>query len=135
MIITNSPTPKTINRKLEDSNFEYYLTGSRFFGDNNQDSDTDYMTKDNPGVRKELEALGFKLDDNHDYKDKTTVIVCWHPGDEGSRNGYHVQLVVNVETKLRAQKIIKESLLPVYMATKRNGSTSDLWNFVLSLCE
>ena len=94
--------PYTIHDELRNSKFEFYLTGSRYLGGANDNSDWDYFTQNSPGVRDFLQRLGFKHDLSGYYDDPLIVsVMC--SGD------VHVQLCLNVESKERVQWTLKNN--------------------------
>lgn len=53
------PMPAII-REMEKSDFSFYLTGSRFWGNTHSDSDWDFFTDDCEAVRQWLRQNGFE---------------------------------------------------------------------------
>jgi len=74
-IVANNKT-ETIIDKLEKSKFSFYLTGSKYFGQDTALSDTDYFVEDSCEIRQFLEKLGFEvISATHpDYTNKTLDI-------------------------------------------------------------
>jgi hypothetical protein len=89
---------------MRNSNIEFYLTGSRYFGNVHQDSDWDFFTSYTRETETWLLEQGFKkldsLDDEISYKDSVTISV-WR-----LEKGIDVQLVKSVNQKLKAQQIL-----------------------------
>jgi len=54
------PIPAII-RDMEECNFSFFLTGSRFWGNTHPNSDWDFFVDDSDGVRQWLHAHGFGL--------------------------------------------------------------------------
>lgn len=110
--------------KMENSEFVFYLTGSRFFGGFNPASDWDYFAEDSPEIRKFLYSLGFQEDDNimNQYDDSTIVTVLF-------RNDVQVQLVQNVLLKEAAQTFLSTYAL---MKSTPKEARKYLWNMAIS---
>lgn len=53
------PMPSVI-REMDQSNFSFFLTGSRFWGNTHSNSDWDFFTDDTPEVRRWLSEHGFE---------------------------------------------------------------------------
>ena len=103
-VIVNERHANSVIGKMEGSNFNFYLTGSRFFGGFTPTSDWDYFVKDSPEVRSFLFNIGFyekESDDMTGYDDSTIVSVF-------EQNDIHIQLVKDAELKARAQKLLSE---------------------------
>lgn len=91
-------------RQLEDSPFDFYLTGSRFFQNPNHDSDWDFFVQDSKEVHQWLLKRGFRtLSHAYVYRDKQTLHVFrfrHYPLID-------VQCVHDVRIKRIAQEIIR----------------------------
>ena len=107
----NSEITKTI-REMEDSSIVFYLTGSRFFGSSNDNSDYDFFiqkdTKDKDYV-SELEnfqnelllSLGFRIEAYAEYSsDDSQIVDVWIH----ETLPIHIQVVSNAALKDIAQK-------------------------------
>lgn len=107
-MIPNMPeaTPTMLDT-LKNSKFEFYLTGSQFFGGAESDSDWDFFAQDSPDVWDYLHALKFVWVPNEGYKDATSV---FYYRDRVTDTAYHIQLVPDVAHKLRAQMMLKPFL-------------------------
>ena len=96
-----------IIKSLTDSPFQFYLTGSRFFGGATRDSDWDFFTKYTPEVLGYLSAMGFEKDFDSSYDDPSVDAVyygyCEH---QGHRVKVDVQLVNDAYAKLEVQKAL-----------------------------
>jgi len=86
---------------IVNSKFEFYLTGSRYFGTEKEGSDYDFFVLDSVELRDFLENNGFRKVKETGYKDTNTVNVYIH--DEYR---IHIQIVVDVKKKLEIQKIL-----------------------------
>lgn len=102
-MIPNMPTTKkTMLDKIQESEFFFYLTGSRFFGYSGPRSDWDFFCEKRPGLLAWLSQNGFTYVPSSNYKDATEVYYfCDFDGTE-----YHIQIVENAALKLRAQDIL-----------------------------
>ncbi len=81
----------------------FYLTGSRAFGTEHEQSDWDFFTADDPDTEELLIKMGFKIliqDDAVAYKDEITNKVLRHAF------GVDVQLVEDYALKLRVQNVL-----------------------------
>jgi hypothetical protein len=85
--------------KLQQSNFNFYLTGSRFFETAKAESDYDFFVEASREVRRFLQSLGFFMDWSADYLEEV-----W-----AHSSHIHVQLVGDAEDKLAAQELIQEN--------------------------
>lgn len=99
-----SPVIVPVFLQMETSEFSFHLTGSRYFGGVHQDSDYDFMVEDSPEVQQFLRVLGFKKLEIDCYDDAaTSVVFNWSQG----KQSVDVQCVKGLETKLRAQELLK----------------------------
>lgn len=101
--------------------FEFFGTGSRFFGFAHKESDWDFFTLDCPGVRKFLLDNGFEIDHDATYDDPTVVSV--YRKYESGTTHVDIQLVSNLEQKLLVQRILKNKFprgLPGDKEAKKN---------------
>jgi len=115
--------------EMENSNQEFYLTGSRFFGTHNENSDWDFFTEDCPEVRKELENLGF-VEEQNSYSDDLTNKVYVH---QSAR--IHVQCVKNVWAKTVIQDCIAElsNEIPSFLKNASKSRKKWLWQTLVNL--
>lgn len=126
MIYYNRPKESVVSM-MEESDYTFYLTGSRFFGGSNSKSDWDYFVEDSKEVRKFLENTGFWM---MDKEDSTTT----HYGDASmvalySRNDIHIQVVKDAYLKHRAQAFLTRhaNMKSVPKICRRH-----LWNMALN---
>ncbi len=112
------------------SEFKFYLTGSRYFGNYNQGSDHDFFVNNSAEVREFLNKLGFKLVDTVEvqYNDTNTHGVLEL---EVRSIKIHVQLVENASLKHSIQLLILESHL--MYAIKDKGDKRRFWNLCYEL--
>ena len=87
--------------RMEKSHVDFLLTGSRFFNTHNEDSDWDFFIK--PTILPEiLRDLGFGIVEPMTlYEDSNTLRVWEH-----WNLPIHVQVVNDVELKVKAQEIL-----------------------------
>lgn len=87
---------------LMNSQFSFYITGSRYFKTNTPQSDWDFFVEKNEGVEEFLTRQGFFVDNQMSYSDPSISRVYTNPNDN-----VQVQVVFDVELKLLAQTVIK----------------------------
>jgi len=90
--------------EMENSNFKFFLTGSRFFGTHHENSDWDFFVEDSPQIRKVLENWGFVEENKYHYFDMLTNIVYAH-----KQANIHVQCVKNARIKEHIQNSLLET--------------------------
>ena len=105
------------------SDIEFYLTGSRFWGNNTVKSDWDFFTEYSETTLKYLTDKGFKQITETIYEDIETVLVM-------KKDNIDIQLVKNSTKKLKAQMVLK-TLFPNGFSLKYD--TKNRWNAVLSV--
>ena len=114
--------------KMEKSEFQFHLTGSRRFGNHSTLSDWDFFTDDNEEVVRFLCDLGFRVyfEDRYNiYPDSQTVVVLRH-----SAFNIDVQIVKDVETKRMAQDLLLQ-VVGRFMPRKSHELSSerrDIWD-------
>lgn len=93
---------------LHQSNFDFYLTGSRFFLTHTNFSDYDFYTECSGEVVEFLDSLGFVEEARHShyYHADLITIQVFHL----ATTNIHVQLIqpLHLEVKHRAQAVIKQ---------------------------
>lgn len=96
---------KEWKRRMEATSFHFFLTGSRYFGNAQLNSDWDFFCLDSQDVRGWLESIGFNREKyNQSYNDSNCLAV-YYGRFEG--DSVHVQLVKNESRKCWAQNLIK----------------------------
>ncbi len=90
---------------LENSPFKFYLTGSRFFGNNRKSSDYDFFAVYCTDVEEFLQREGFR---------NISLVETNYFGTDGIKGLYRnsnvdVQLVSDPELKARVQEVLKNS--------------------------
>lgn len=101
--------------------FDFFLTGSRYFGTATQTSDWDFFADYSVDLCQWLENSGFRKKSECDYDDTTIVKVY-------SYMGIDVQLVKNKDLKNLAQRVLKKNNL----FGKDKQLNRLLWNAVLA---
>ena len=134
---------------LENSKFEFNLTGSRFFGGASQDSDWDFIACYSQEIEDFLSGLGYKLNEAvQDYLDPMTTKVfskhfCYceeQARDYGHRHFEHhedcqkidIQLCHDHGTKIRVRDFLKESFSGHCLPGDKY-QRSRLWSMVYKL--
>lgn len=104
------PSFYQILKALEDSNsFEFFLTGSRFFGGFTEVSDYDFFTMESSGVEEFLISLGFTLDSDLSYLDDPTFSKVFTFEEENGK--VQVQLI-------RPRELSRKMLIQRLLRTK-----------------
>lgn len=108
---------------LDVSEFDFYLTGSRYFGNVRPKSDWDFFVDDSQKVREFLGSEGFIEQPlwRSEYLDQNTSAVF-------RKNGVDIQLVKDIQMKHVAQEILKKSEATNVMHNKAQHSA--LWKIV-----
>lgn len=89
---------RDIISKMRASEFQFCLTGSRYFGPLRSNADWDFFVQNSPEVRKFLMSLGFEILPSLGYVDSTITCVMRH------FDGFDVQLIKDYKIKKRAQE-------------------------------
>lgn len=104
----SAQSQQNILHAMHISRLEFYLTGSRYFGGAHNNSDTDFFVADIGSAHDFLRYWGFTVESTSYGKaayagyDKQTVMVYKHMDAN-----IHVQVVRDVQVKLKAQLMIK----------------------------
>lgn len=128
---------------LEQSEFEFYPTGSRFFGGVSANSDYDFFVEDTNAVRNFLAMSGFALDRTAYDEDQLITAVCRISPEHGyndeignyvlpGKEGFDIQLVKDIETKRMIQTILKKRYGDNGIPGTKDQKT-ELWNVVLDV--
>ena len=105
---TNTLVPQhyCVLKALEQGPYEFFLTGSRYFGGCRANSDYDFFVQDNEAIEPYLRSLGFVEDDDAQYEDDPSFVkVMTLATAEGV---IQVQLT---KSKLFARKQLMQNLL------------------------
>lgn len=118
MAISNitSILPHTIEYMMK-CEHQFYLTGSRFFGNNTKSSDWDFFVQDSFDVRNWLAINGFKINKNSKYYSDGFCIDVYRKHIQYS-TWIDVQVVSDASLKLKAQDLIKNNVPPVTLLNK-----------------
>lgn len=118
---------------LEESPFQFHLTGSRAFGTHHQNSDWDFFVQDNEDesfgdgtIRVWLTSKGFKMEAEPMYESSNTAYV-YRLGE------VHIQVVHDAEMKSLAQNLLKGSGLLREHFTKQ--TIKKLWDLTFAALE
>lgn len=114
----------TAKEEIEQSQFEFYLTGSRFFETSTLHSDWDYFCEDGFDVRMWLERNGFNKEFGAYYNDQNTMAVY-------QRDNVHVQCVKDVNMKMKIQSEMFDNNMGILLTNKTRSRK--LWQFAYDL--
>lgn len=122
------PTLESVIQNLRNSEFKFYLTGSRFFNTAREDSDWDFFVEDDGiaierSLRSFITEEGFLNETNIEYKDKETVAVWKHITEP-----IHIQIVKDARLKLDAQFLIQSMGLHWQIARDGKAYSKLMWN-------
>jgi len=123
-------TSKHLIHVLENSEYEFYLTGSRYFGTSNPLSDWDFFAEETPQMKKFLIDLGFLPDHAaHDERVLRNHYGLYQSDIQPNILIYglhqvHIQLVTEkyLEEKLEAQKFLLEQGIIKEIWEKTDGT-------------
>jgi len=118
--------------KMELSSWRFYLTGSRYFGTQREDSDYDFFVEEGcyPAFdsSKDLPAWGFEP--MLGSYTNNSILACYHH----PHANVHVQVVIDAAMKRRAQGIIKLMYpCPRLLPSKGSTALKLLWKAALGL--
>jgi hypothetical protein len=127
-MLTGMNTTPEILSKLEQSPFNFTLTGSRFFGGENDNSDYDFFVQkhENKQLTDFLTSLGFTQTYRR-YSDSVTMS-NWVWNRKGQTQ-IHVQIVRDANLKRQAQTILAKSV-NMRMITDK-AIRAYIWNAVI----
>ena len=121
-MIVNQCIVNDVVNELAKSEFEFYLTGSRFFGHNRTDSDFDFFVEHSQEVVEFLHSLGFQKECSA-YNDCSAHSVYCNPVAN-----VHVQVLKNKRAayiKEITQNLMKKhNILPIFV---RNREDERIW--------
>lgn len=136
MIVGNYKTEADkLLAQLEQSEFQFFLTGSRFFGTNNPNSDYDLFCEENPKIEQFLTDLGFvSLKDNFYHGEVTDIntakvfrsLLCVPSID--------VQLVklVDLKVELQTYLLANKIRVPITKSVQRTFWDAEYAKFLLA---
>lgn len=122
MAITNifAILPRPVVKMIE-SEHNFHLTGSRFFGNSTNQSDWDFFIQDSPQVRNWLVANNFKINKNSKYYSDDSCVDVYRYYITDYKIDAHwidVQIVNDVSLKIKAQDLIKLTVPPNALENK-----------------
>jgi hypothetical protein len=103
-MLHNFPISDNVLHQLHASKFDFYLTGSRFFGSANETSDYDFFTP-TTSVVDFLSSLGFNVVCGEYAGDPNCLCVYRYKNDKVQID---IQLVRDLQLKQKVQSLIKE---------------------------
>ncbi len=109
---------------MANSEYKFYLTGSRFFGTQQQNSDWDFFVQKTISIDNDLSGMGFKREEKPSYIDPICDTVWKHP------DGIHVQVVDDGRLKETAQLIIQNNNLLRFALSKTESAL--VWKAVIT---
>jgi len=134
-MLINTPRYVEVLAELANSSFEFHLTGSRFFGYYNPESDWDFFVEaqalyGGSGLLDFLQDAGFYLESSPvDYRGMTGITQIW-------KHGYapvHIQVVEDAKAKVNVQCTLNsDSRLVTQMGKLSKEGRKALWNAALA---
>ena len=101
-MLINQKKQTTVEQFITQSKYEFFLTGSRFFGGFTDQSDHDYFVEYSPELVRDLTRLGFgDQSSSRDYSDNSLQRL-FHKGD------IHIQVIYPewMAAKIKAQNAL-----------------------------
>jgi len=125
-------------RSLSDSPLTFFLTGSRFFGFSNENSDYDFFVQDSEEVNGILRAWGFvevPRQGTISYHDMQTIKVFRKIVKEqnGTTIQIDIQVVRDYGLKIMAQNILQSVCPELVSGNKNNVVRKRLWAYAYSM--
>lgn len=102
MLVNNPKKMSDIEKFINESKFEFFLTGSRFFGNATNTSDYDYFVEYSMSLLKDLHTLGFSNESsNRNYTDISLDRLL-------KKDGIHIQIIHPewMQAKIKAQNVL-----------------------------
>lgn len=128
------PTVLKTLESLDKSEFVFYPTGSRYFGNFSEfSSDWDFFVEDSREVRAMLLDLGFDYQEDHDYGNDVSIVSVMRHLHTGNHNSWvDVQLIAEtmLDDKITAQRILKDRYKNGGFPTEKK-LRSELWNVAM----
>ena len=122
IIVNDCEYPKSIVDLIKESGIKFYLTGSRYFGNSRPESDWDFFTCHTTAAVIWIVDNGFE--EVSIYGDDQTTYVY-------RKENVHVQLIKNIDLKIKAQEIIiRHGLYGVTKEWRRQ-----IWNAIFNALE
>lgn len=117
-----SPGISKVRVWMAAAQFEFHLTGSRYFGKSRSDSDWDFFTQDCEGIEAWLKTLGFNVLHTSNYTDCEINKVFRHKEEK-----IDVQLVKDVALKIEVQEYLYKHCKHLMYRLDR-GCHSQIWD-------
>lgn len=111
---------------MEHSQFEFHLTGSRYFGTQHADSDWDFFVESHADLYEWLEANGFQMESGSDYTCDDISEVWKHESEQ-----IHVQVINDADRKVAVQSALRCYGRALYRTPKADRKT--IWNLAFRL--
>lgn len=133
-MLINVPRHVKVLAQLAQSPFEFYLTGSRYFGYDTPESDWDFFvdwaaSDGASGLENWLKHAGFYKESNRDYSGATGITQIWKHGIAP----VHIQIVEDARTKSDVQSVLNsDSRLVSQMGKLSKEGRKALWNAALA---
>lgn len=129
-MIVNQSESRTISEeiraKLAESPYQFYITGSRFFGGSTPQSDWDYFAQNDEKVLQFLQSLGFKSAKTNTYSDPGIKFLL-------IKEDVQVQLVSDAIAKDAVQKMITKYMTVNQMKSLTGHMRVVLWAIPLEI--
>ncbi len=128
LININKAEMAAILEKMELVPFQFYLTGSRFFGHDKPASDWDFFVESHPDLTAWLAAHEFRKEFRSDYTSDGALEVwkhAWQP--------IHVQIVEDARLKNDVQKTLDNSGYAVDLYRMSRGDQRVIWRVATAL--
>lgn len=124
--ISKSAQSNDIVSFIKNSQEEFFLTGSRFFGGWNENSDTDYFVRNSKELLDKLLALGGNLDLVNYINSSISHVVLFE------KEKIHIQLIndTEFEKKKRMQDLLNNKNGRYLLSSIPKKDRKVLWNLV-----
>jgi len=125
MINCSIPERNSMLNVLAHSEYNFYLTGSRFFGGSTETSDWDFFTELNPKIEKFLESYHFVVKVIDAYCDTVYERVI-------DKNIIQIHIVDDIEMKKFAQLMLSNNSVLINKNTDKQH-VRDIWRMTMQL--
>jgi hypothetical protein len=123
-----SDETRMVLEAIVSASFEFYQTGSRFFGHYDAKSDWDFFTPDSEEVRQWLQQLGFELESRGNYEGTVGISEVW----KYSEGRVDIQLVNDVRMKHRVECLMRhDAVMRRLIAKSSREERKALWSLAL----
>lgn len=113
---------------MELAPFEFYLTGSRLFGQEHMGSDWDFFVEFHPRLEAWLRSWGFREESNPSYSFRGLAAIWKHECES-----VHVQVVDDARLKLAVQTALLSSGYVQWMYSISNEDRVRVWDLAIHL--